>query len=383
MIEATTQSFIDEVISWRHYIHNNPETAFEEVSTADFLVSKLESFGLKVHRGLAKTGVVATLNPDSQGKAIALRADMDALDIKEETCLAYSSKNANKMHACGHDGHMAMLLGAAKLLSEDSTISGKVHFIFQPAEENVAGGKVMIDEGLFDLVDCEEIYGMHNWPGIDVGKIGIKSGPIMASNDNFEIKLNGASGHAALPHLSNDTISAGCSLVTSLNQIVSRLQNAQLPTVLSVTKIEAGSAYNILPEELVIWGTVRAFDKNSQDLMEKNIEKTIQSVCLEYDLEYSFDYNRCYVPTINHEKQTEFSRKIIQKVTQKDPLEVSPSMAAEDFGYMLEEKPGCLVWLGNGIDSKSLHNAQYDFNDEALVFGIQYWVELAREYFVK
>ncbi|MDA7848088.1 M20 family metallopeptidase [Sulfurospirillum sp.] len=382
-MEATTQSFIDEVTSWRHHIHKNPETAFEEFNTADFLALKLESFGLEVHRGLAKTGVVATLNKNSLGKSIALRADMDALDIKEETLLPYASKNEDKMHACGHDGHMAMLLGAAKLLSEDSNVTGKVHFVFQPAEENVAGGKVMIDEGLFDLVDCDEIYGMHNWPGIAVGEIGVKAGPIMASNDNFEIKLNGASGHAALPHLSNDTISAGCSLVTSLNQIVSRLQNAQLPTVLSVTKIEAGSAYNILPEELVIWGTVRAFNKESQDLVEENIEKCIKSICLEYDIEYSFDYKRCYVPTINHQKQTEFSQKIIKKVTQKDAVEVSPSMAAEDFGFMLEQKQGCLVWLGNGVDSKSLHNTKYNFNDDALSFGIKYWVELTKDYFHK
>ncbi len=382
-MEATTQRFMDEVISWRHHIHKNPETAFEEFNTADFLASKLESFGLEVHRGLAKTGVVATLNKNSSGKSIALRADMDALDIKEETCLSYSSENEDKMHACGHDGHMAMLLGAAKILSEDTSFNGKVHFVFQPAEENVAGGKVMIDEGLFELFDCDEIYGMHNWPGIVVGEIGVKSGPIMASNDNFEIKLNGASGHAALPHLSSDTISAGCSLVTSLNQIVSRLQNAQLPTVLSVTKIEAGSAYNILPEELVIWGTVRTFDKKSQDLIEEAIERSIKSICLEYSVEYKFDYKRCYVPTINHEKQTEFSKKIIKKVTKKDATEVSPSMAAEDFGFMLEEKPGCLVWLGNGINSKSLHNTKYDFNDEALSFGIDYWVELAKDYFVE
>lgn len=382
-MEATTQSFMDEVISWRHHIHSNPETAFEEVNTADFLVSKLESFGLEVHRGLAKTGVVATLNKNSSGKSIALRADMDALDLKEETSLPYSSKNTNKMHACGHDGHMAMLLGAAKLLSKDSSVTGKVYFIFQPAEENVAGGKVMIDEGLFDLADCDEIYGMHNWPGIEVGEIGVKVGPIMASNDNFEIKLTGTSGHAALPHLSNDTISAGCSLVTSLNQIVSRVQNAQLPTVLSVTKIEAGSAYNILPEELIIWGTVRTFDKNSQDLMEESIERSIKSICLEYETKYTYDYKRCYVPTINHLKQTEFSQKIIKKVTLKDAVEVSPSMAAEDFGFMLEEKPGCLVWLGNGTKSKSLHNTKYDFNDDALSFGIQYWVELTKEYFAE
>ncbi len=382
-MEAITQSFINEVILWRHQIHSNPETAFEEVSTADFLVSKLESFGLEVHRGLAKTGVVATLNKDSLGKSIALRADMDALDIKEETLLSYSSKNSNKMHACGHDGHMAMLLGAAKLLSQDSSVTGKVHFIFQPAEENVAGGKVMIDDGLFDLIDCDEVYGMHNWPGIEVGVIGVKKGAIMASNDNFEIKLNGASGHAALPHLSNDVISAGCSLVTSLNQIVSRVQNTQVPTVLSVTKIEAGSAYNILPEEIVIWGTVRTFDKKSQDLIEESIEKSINSTCLEYNLKYTFEYNRCYVPTINHAKQTEFSQKIIKKVTQKEALAVIPSMAAEDFGFMLEQKPGCLVWLGNGKNSKSLHNSKYDFNDDALSFGINYWVQLAKEYFVK
>lgn len=383
MRKVSSEEFIKEIASWRHEIHKNPETAFEEIETGDFLVSKLKSFGLEVHRGLAKTGVVAILNKDSQGKAIALRADMDALDINEETCLPYASKNLNKMHACGHDGHMAMLLGAAKLLSEDNTFTKKVYFVFQPAEENVAGGKDMIDDGLFDLVECEEIYGMHNWPGIELGTIGVKEGPIMASNDNFEIKLNGKSGHAALPHLSNDVISAGCSLVTSLNQIVSRVQNAQEPIVLSVTKIEAGSAFNILPEDLIIWGTVRTFSNISQDIMEENIEKSIKAICMEYDISYTLDYKRCYVPTINHKEQTIFSQKIIEKVTNKKALEVEPSMASEDFGFMLEKKPGCMVWLGNGSTSKALHNCKYDFNDEAIIYGVNYWVELAKEFHVK
>lgn len=379
-MKATTQ-LIQEVKTWRQQIHQNPETAFEEIQTADFLAQKLESFGLHVHRGLAKTGVVATLNPNSSKRAIALRADMDALDIKEENDFSYASQNKNKMHACGHDGHMAMLLGAAKILSEDESFKECVHFIFQPAEENVAGGKVMIEEGLFKTISCDEIYGMHNWPGIEVGQIATKVGPIMASNDNFEIILQGASGHAAMPHLSSDVIGAGSALVTSLNQIIPRTQNALLPSVLSVTKIEAGTAFNILPQKLTLWGTVRSFDKNAQDVIENSMKKAIEAICLEYDLRHSFEYKRCYVPTINHEKQTHLAQKVIKKVTNQEALQATPSMAAEDFGYMLEEKPGCLVWLGNGKNSKPLHNSKYDFNDEALRYGIEYWVCLVEDFF--
>jgi len=378
-----SNEFLKDVTSWRHHIHSNPETAFEEFDTANFIAQKLETFGLEVHRGLAKTGVVGILNKDSSSKAIALRADMDALDIKEETSLPYCSKNINKMHACGHDGHMSMLLGAAKTLSEDKDFKGKVYFIFQPAEENVAGGKVMIEEGLFDLVHCEEVYGLHNWPGIEVGEMGVIEGPIMACADIFIIKLNGRSGHAAMPHLSDDTISAAASLVNSLNQIIPRLEDCQKSSVLSVTKFEAGTAFNILPGEVTLGGTVRAFEKKSQDLIEENIEKCIKSICLEYNLTYSYEYQRPYAPTINHEEQTLFSRNVIKKVLGKDALDVVPSMAAEDFGYMLQEKPGCFVWLGNGSNSQSLHNSKYDFNDSALSFGIKYWVTLAKEFFLK
>ncbi len=383
MIKNLTKEFLDELISWRHELHKYPETAFEEFKTADFLALKLEGFGLKVHRGLAKTGVVATLNENSSLNAIALRADMDALDMEEENKHSYVSNHCNKMHACGHDGHMVMLLGAAKLLSCDKTFKGKVHFIFQPAEENVAGGKVMIDDGLFKLFPCEEVYGMHNWPGLKVGEIALSSGAIMASNDVFEIKIKGLSGHAAMPHLSNHTIAATCSLVNNLNSLVSRVQNAQEPAVLSITKIEAGSAFNVLPSQALIWGTLRAFNKDSQVLLEKNIEKCIQSICLQYDLTYEFIYKRKYVATINHEKQSEFSKTIIKKVTNKDAVSLLPSMASEDFGFMLEEKPGCLVWLGNGEDSESLHNTKYDFNDNALGYGINYWIELSKAFFLK
>ena len=381
MSEYFDQKFLDEVTSWRHELHKYPETAFEEFKTADFISNKLESFGLKVHRGLAKTGVVATLNPDSTNEAIGLRADMDALPMCEETCHDYISQNENKMHACGHDGHMVMLLGAAKILSEDKSFKGKVYFIFQPAEENVAGGKVMIDDGLFKLFPCKEIYGMHNWPGLKVGEIALKPGPIMASNDVFEIILKGASGHAAMPHLSDHTISATCTLVNSLNLLVSRVQDAQKPTVLSVTKIEAGSAHNVLPAQSVIWGTVRAFDKESQNLIEDSMKKLIESTCLEYGLQSEFKYERKYLATINHLEQTNFAKEVVKKVTKKDAVHLDSSMASEDFAFMLDEKPGCFVWLGNGEDSESLHNTKYDFNDNVISYGINYWIELSKSFF--
>ena len=383
MNKNLSQEFLKEVVSWRHELHKHPETAFEEFQTADFLAAKLESFGLEIHRGLAKTGVVATLNPTSSLEAISLRADMDALPMCEETCHSYVSQNENKMHACGHDGHMVMLLGAAKVLSEDKSFTQKVHFIFQPAEENVAGGKVMIDDGLFKLFPCKEVYGMHNWPGLKVGEIALRAGPVMASNDVFEIILKGSSGHAAMPHLCDHTISATCTLVNNLNLLVSRVQNAQKPTVLSITKIEAGSAHNVLPAQAVIWGTLRAFDKESQKLMEDNIKKLIKSTCLAYDLEYEFKYDKKYLATINHEKQSEFAKTIVKKVTQKDAVVLDPSMASEDFAFMLDEKPGCLVWLGNGENSESLHNTKYDFNDDIIPYGINYWIELSKAFFNK
>jgi hippurate hydrolase len=380
-VENISKDFIDEITSWRQHIHQYPETAFEEEQTSEFLAKKLKSFGLEVHRGLAKTGVVAILNKDFIGKSIALRADMDGLDMEEKNINSYSSKNKNKMHACGHDGHMAILLGAAKLLSEDKSFKGKVYFIFQPAEENVAGGKVMIEDGLFKLFDCDEIYGMHNWPGLDVGEFGIKNGAIMASNDIFEIKLFGRGGHAALPHLSNHTILAGSALIQSLNEIISRVVDVQSPAVLSITKFEAGSTYNVLPNEACIWGTVRAFDKEVQNIIEENVRKVLQNISLKYGIKSKIEYKRAYKATINHKTQSDFARTIISKVSEKNAIEVTASMASEDFGFMLDEKPGCLVWLGNGKDSKPLHNENYDFNDKALFYGIKYWIELSKAYF--
>jgi len=376
-----TNEFIDEIIKWRHELHQYPETAFEEFKTSDFVAHKLESFGLKVHRGLAKTGVVATLNDDNDSKAIGLRADMDALDIHEENEHSHISKYDNKMHACGHDGHMVMLLGAAKFLSKDKTFKGKVHFIFQPAEENVAGGKVMIDDGLFELFDCCEIYGMHNWPGLKVGEIALRDGPVMASNDVFDITLKGLSGHAAMPHMCDHTIAATCTLGNALNSLVPRTLNAQEPAVLSITQIHSGTTYNVLPSQSTISGTVRAFSKESQQSIEENIEKCIKSTCLQYDLNYEYTYTRKYVATVNHKKQSDFAKTIIKKVTQKDAVTLLPSMASEDFGFMLEEKAGCFVWLGNGEDSESLHNSKYDFNDQAIAYGINYWIELSKEFY--
>ncbi len=377
-----TQEFIKEVQKWRRFFHKNPEIAFKEYNTSDFIAQKLESFGLTVHRGLAGTGVVGTLTSGSGTKKIGLRADMDALPMTEENTFSYCSTNHN-MHACGHDGHMAMLLGAAKYLSVQKPFEGTVYFIFQPGEENEAGGKVMIDEGLFTLFPCDEVYGLHNWPGLKAGTFAVRKGPIMASNDIFDIILStDKSGHAALPHLCKDTLSAAAGLVQDINQITGREISAQEPVVISVTQISGGTTYNILPESTRVSGTVRAFSEACQKQVQKRLELAARAMALKWDLQYQFHYEKKYCATINTPASTEVSCQVIQAITKQPPLEPQPSMASEDFGFMLKEKPGCYTWMGNGR-GQPLHNALYDFNDSTLEVGIHYWITLVKYFFAK
>ena len=373
--------FQDEMTAWRHHIHQHPETAFEEYQTSDYVALRLHEFGLDVHRGLAGTGVIGTLEGEKGGgPAIGLRADMDALDIQENNEIAYKSENPGKMHACGHDGHSTMLLGAAKYLAETRNFAGTVHFIFQPAEENEGGGQVMIEEGLFNKFPVESVYGMHNMPGIPAGEFAIRPGPIMASFDIFEITLNGTGTHAALPQLGRDSIVAGAQLVTTLQAITSRTVSPFDTAVVSVTQMHSGDTWNVIPEEVVIRGTTRAFKEAMQTHMETEIRRITDGIAAAFGISAEVRYERRYPPTINHPEETDITVQVASDLVGSDmvSLDKDPMMGAEDFAFMLNEKPGAYIWIGNGPQAGGcmLHNPNYDFNDDILPLGASYWAKL-------
>ena len=371
----------DEMTGWRRHIHKHPETAFEEHQTSDYVALRLHEFGIDVHRGLAGTGVVGTLKGDKgTGPAIGLRADMDALDIEEKNEIDYKSENPGKMHACGHDGHSTMLLGAAKYLAETKNFAGTVHFIFQPAEENEGGGRVMIEEGLFNKFPVESVYGMHNMPGIPAGEFAIRPGPIMASFDIFEITLTGTGTHAALPQLGRDALVAGAQLVNALQTIASRTVSPFDAAVVSVTQMHSGDTWNVIPEEMVIRGTTRAFKEEIQSHMEAEIRRIADGVATTFGIDAKVHYERRYPPTINNAAETDITAGVARDLVGDDfvSLDKDPMMGAEDFAFMLNEKPGAYMWIGNGPRDGGcmLHNPHYDFNDEVLPLGASYWAKL-------
>lgn len=369
-----------EMTEWRHRIHMHPETAFEEYQTSDFVAEKLESFGLEVHRGLAKTGVVGTLKSGTGNRAIGLRADMDALDLQELNEFAHRSQVDGKMHGCGHDGHTVMLLGAAKHLSESKNFDGTVHFIFQPAEENVAGGRVMISDGLFEMFPVESVYGMHNMPGFEVGEFAVCKGPMMASADFFEAKVIGNGGHGAFPHLAVDPIVIASEVVGGWQKIASRNVDPLKSAVVTVGEIHGGHTSNVIPEEVIMRGTTRAFDLAVQDQIETNMERILKGICEAHGATYEFTYDRRYAPTINTPDETDEAIATMQELVGTDKVEtnVTPVMGAEDFSWMLQERPGCYVMIANGAGEGSchVHNPNYDFNDTILPLGASYWVKL-------
>lgn len=372
----------DELTEWRRYLHKNPELGFEEFKTSDFVANKLEGMGLSVHRGLAGTGVVATLSSgDGSGKAIALRADMDALPLQEKGSVKHRSENPGKMHACGHDGHTTMLLGAAKYLTETQNFNGTVQFVFQPAEEGKGGGKKMIDDGLFNLFPAEEVYGMHNMPGMNVGEFAVAPGPMMAARDNFEILVQGRGAHAAMPHQGVDPVVVGSHIVLALQTITSRNINPQESLVVSVTQFHAGEAFNIIPDSVLLKGTCRVFDKELQDTLPERIRLITDGVALTFGAKSELTYHSGYPATINTKSQSEFCAEIAQEIAGSAngvDLNPVPSMGAEDFSYMLQERPGCYIWAGNG-DSAGLHHPEYDFNDQLLAVGASYWSKLVEQ----
>ncbi|OSQ29599.1 M20 aminoacylase family protein [Thalassospira sp. MCCC 1A03138] len=375
---------VDEFTAWRHHLHAHPETAFEEKLTSAFVAEKLQSFGLDVKTGIAKTGVVATLQgKGGPGKRIGLRADMDALDIHETTNLPYASKHPGKMHACGHDGHMTMLLGAAKILAENPDFTGTVDFIFQPAEENEGGGREMVEEGLFDSHPADAVYGMHNWPGRDVGTMAMKPGPMMASYDIFEIAIDGRGCHAAMPHLGRDPITAAGQVLLALQTITARNVNPLQSAVISPTQIFAGDTWNVIPDTATIRGTVRTFAPDIQDLVEERLKTVADATARAFDCTARVMYQRRYPATINSEGETAIAFAAASRVVGADQIDQNPepSMASEDFAFMLNAKPGSYVWLGNGPTDGNclLHNAAYDFNDDAIPYGVSYWISLVEE----
>ena len=367
-----------EMTSWRRHLHANPETAFEEHDTAAFVAERLRSFGLAVDRGLAGTGVVGTLSV-GHGPAIALRADMDALPIQEENEFAHRSTRLGKMHACGHDGHTAMLLGAARYLAATRRFGGTVHFVFQPAEENEAGGRLMVEQGLFEKFPVSAVYGLHNWPGLPAGRIALRSGPMMAACDLFEVVVSGRGCHAAMPHLGNDVVLAASSIVAALHSLVGRMLNPFEAAVMSITQVHAGDTWNVLPRDAMLRGTVRSFKPAVQDALETAIRHTAEAVALGHRCRADVRYEQRY-PTVNDPEATGRARRAAALVVGEAGLETdpTPSMGSEDFAFMLRERPGCYVWLGNGPMEGGcvLHNARYDFNDAILPIGAAYWATL-------
>ena len=373
--------FHDEMTEWRRDIHQRPELKFEENCTADLVAAKLKEFGIEIHRGLAKTGVVGTIN-NGDGPSIGLRADMDALPLEENNTFKHASRNPGKMHACGHDGHTAMLLGAAKHLASSKNFKGTVNFIFQPAEEGGGGGELMIKEGLFEMFPVDSVYGLHNWPGMPAGIFGVGSGPIMASVDTFDLTINGRGGHAAMPDQCIDPIIIASQVVSALQTIPSRNTHPVDSLVISVTKIHAGDAYNVIPDSVQMHGTVRTFQPETRKEIPSSMLRVTEGVCAAYGGTCELNYMSGYPATINSVAETEISAKAVVDLFGEENIirNPTPSMGGEDFSYMLEARPGCYVWLGigpgKGEGGCMLHSSRYDFNDDILPIGASYWVKL-------
>ena len=372
--------FADEIAAWRQDFHAHPEILYDVVRTAGIVERKLREFGCDVvETGIGRTGVVGIINgrSNTSGRTIGLRADMDALPVTEQTGAAYASTTTGTMHACGHDGHTAMLLGAAKYLAETRNFDGRVALIFQPAEEGGAGGKAMLDDGLVERFAIDEFYGMHNWPGMAVGQFGIRVGGIMAATDRFYIDITGRGGHAARPHTTIDPIIVAANMIVGMQAIVSRNVDPLQGAVLSVTMLEAGEADNVISRTAKITGTVRTLDGAVQDLIEERLNAFVPQFAKSFGAEASLRYARGYPVTVNAPEQTAFAAAVAREVAGDGRVddETPPSMGGEDFSFMLEARPGAYIFLGNG-DSAELHTSTYDFNDAAIPVGASYWARL-------
>ena len=383
----------EALVALRHDLHAHPELAFQEQRTSDRVAAFLEAHGIAVHRGLAGTGVVGVLKCGNSPRAIGLRADMDALPVREQNMFPHRSRHDGRMHACGHDGHTAMLLGAAQFLATSCAkgmceFDGTVVFIFQPAEETDGGARVMIEQGLFQLYPVDAVFGMHNWPGLPAGQFAVHAGPVMACADQFDVLLRGHGAHAAMPHQGRDPLLAAAALVQSLQSVVSRRLDPIDSAVLSITQFFAGGeAYNIIPAEARIGGTVRAFKPEVEDAIEAGMERICAGIAAAHGVQATLDYRRGYPPTVNSQAEAALCREVLSGLVGAENVLVNaaPSMGAEDFSYMLREKPGCYVWIGNGLAEGGcmLHNPHYDFNDAILPLGSSYWVHLVHQFLRK
>jgi amidohydrolase len=373
-----------EISAIRRDIHAHPELAYEENRTSDVVAAKLTEWGLEVTRGLGKTGLVGTLRKGNSVKSIGLRADMDCLPMDELNDFEHASTNPGRMHACGHDGHTAMLLGAAKVLSEKRDFEGAVHFIFQPAEEGGGGAKAMIEDGLFEKFPCDAVFAIHNKPGIPLGMIVSKPGPLLAAADRWDIRITGKGGHAAHPHTTIDPMVAGASIVMSLQTIVSRNIDPIDSTVVTVGFFKAGSAYNVIPGEVHIGGTTRTTTPANRALVKRRIEEICEGAEKMYGVKIALEHKPGYPPTVNDPARARFAIEVAAGVCGENNVrgDTRPSMGAEDFSYMLEQVPGAMVWLGNGggPEAVGLHNSRYDFNDMAIPFGVSFFVNTVERF---
>lgn len=363
---------------WRRVLHQWPETAFAEHRTASYLSERLKSMGIKVHTGIAGTGLVATIEGRQPGGKVGLRADMDALPIQELGTPEHRSRNDGVMHACGHDGHMAMLLAAADYLSTNRNFAGQVHLIFQPAEEAEGGGRKMVEEGLFERWPVDVVFGLHNWPGLPLGQVAVREGAMMAAMDLFTIKVNGAGVHAAQPHLGTDSIVAASAVVTSLQTIVSRAIDPLQPVVVSLTQIHGGHSLNALPAEVVLHGTVRSLSDEARAVVQHRLSEIVAGVALCHGVEAALEFTPRYPATMNHGGAVRCACRAATAINGRQPVltDFKPSMTSEDFAFMLNARPGCYSWIGDGRDVP-LHSPMFDFNDALTPLGAGYLVSLA------
>ena len=370
-----------EVTEWRRHIHAHPELLYAVENTAAFVAEKLRSFGVdEVATGIGRTGVVGLIRGKGEGRTIGLRADMDALPLTEITGKPYASLTPGKMHACGHDGHTAMLLGAAKYLSENRNFNGNIAVIFQPAEEGGAGGDAMVRDGMMERFEIAEVYGMHNMPGLPVGHFAIRKGPIMAATDEFTVSIKGLGGHAAMPHRTIDPIAIGAQIISNLQLIASRSADPLKSVVVSVTKFNAGNAHNVIPNDASFAGTVRTLEAEMRDLAEQRFRQIVSGIAASHGAKAEIEFHRNYPVTFNHTDETDHAIAVAQEIAGAGNViaDIDPMMGGEDFSYMLNARPGAFIFVGNG-DSAGLHNPAYDFNDEAIAHGISYWVRLAEQ----